>query len=95
MGILANWKKIVTVDKIFEILKSVHEGAMTHTGYHKLYKDIEQTYYVIPRKACMKLIKGCVQCACKKPQRNVVLLKPITLTTVPQCFQQMVNELSF
>ena len=92
MGILANWKKIVTVDKIFEILKSVHKGARVHTGYHKLYKDIEQTYYGIPMKACME---GCVQCACKKPQRNVVPLKPITPTTVPQCFQQMVNELSF
>jgi hypothetical protein len=42
MGILASWKKVVTVDKIFEILKYVHEGARTHTGYHKLYKDIEQ-----------------------------------------------------
>ena len=78
MGILPNWKKIVTVDKIFEILKSVHEGARAHTGYHKIYKDIEQTYYGIPRKACMKFIKGCVQCACKKPQRNVAPLKPIT-----------------
>jgi hypothetical protein len=28
--------------------------------------------------ACMEFIKGCVQCACKKPQRNVALLKPIT-----------------
>ena len=74
MGILPNWKKIVTVVKIFEILKSVHEGARAHTGYHKIYKDIEQT----SRKACMEFIKGCVQCACKKPQRNVALLKPIT-----------------
>jgi hypothetical protein len=78
MGILPIWKKIVTVVKIFEILKSVHEGARAHTGYHKIYKDIEQTYYGIPRKACMEFIKGCVQCACKKPQRNVALLKPIT-----------------
>jgi hypothetical protein len=43
MGILASWKKVVTVYKIFEILKSVHEGAGAHTEYHKLYKDIEQT----------------------------------------------------
>ncbi|CAG2227606.1 unnamed protein product [Mytilus edulis] len=78
MGILANWKKVVTVDKIFEVLKSVHEGARAHTGYHKLYKDVEQTYYGIPRKACMEFIKGCVQCACKKPQRNVAPLTPIT-----------------
>ena len=68
-------KKIVTVDKIFEILKSMHEGARAHTGYHKLYKDIEQTYYGIPMKACME---DCVQCACKKPQRNVAPLKSIT-----------------
>ncbi|XP_071123399.1 SCAN domain-containing protein 3-like [Mytilus edulis] len=78
MGILTNWKKVVTVDKIFEVLKSVHEGARAHTGYHKLYKDVEQTYYGIPRKACMEFIKGCVQCACKKPQRNVAPLTPIT-----------------
>jgi hypothetical protein len=64
-------KKIVTVDKIFEILKSVHEGARAHTGYHKLYNDIEQTYYGIP-------MEGCVQCCGKKPQRNVAPLKPIT-----------------
>ncbi|XP_071170909.1 SCAN domain-containing protein 3-like [Mytilus edulis] len=78
MGILANWKKVVTVDKIFEVLKSVHEGARAHTGYHKLYKDVEQTYYGIPRETCMEFIKGCVQCACKKPQRNVAPLTPIT-----------------
>ena len=65
-------KKIVTVDKIFEILMSVHEG------YHKLCKDIEQTYCGIPMKACMEFTKGCVQCACKNPQRNVAPLKRIT-----------------
>ncbi|CAC5424457.1 unnamed protein product [Mytilus coruscus] len=78
MGVLANWKKVVRVDKIFEILKSVHEGARAHTGYHKLYKDVEQTFSGITRKACMEFIKGCVQCACKKPQRNVAPLTPIT-----------------
>ena len=50
MGILANWKKVVTVDKIFEIPKSVHEGARAHTGYHKLFKDIEQTYLQYNKK---------------------------------------------
>jgi hypothetical protein len=74
MGILANWKKIVTVDKIFEILKSVHEGAMTHTGYHKLYKDIEQTYYGIPRKACMEFIKGSV--LVRSHKEMLLLLSP-------------------
>ena len=26
----------------------------------------------------MQFINGCVQCACRKPQRNVAPLKPIT-----------------
>lgn len=50
-----------------------HEGVGAHTGYHKLFKDIETTYHGIPRKVCMEFIKGRVQCACKKTEKRCSL----------------------
>ena len=76
MGILANWKKVVTVDKIFEILKSVHEGARAHTGYHKLYKDIEQTYYGIPRKLVWNLLKAVFSVLVRSHKEMLLRLSP-------------------
>ncbi|CAG2242730.1 unnamed protein product [Mytilus edulis] len=63
---------------MFKTLKLVHEGTRSHTGYHKLFKDVEDTFYGVPRSLCKEFIKGCVKCACKKPQNNIAPLKPIS-----------------
>ncbi|XP_071131745.1 KRAB-A domain-containing protein 2-like [Mytilus edulis] len=77
-GLLAHWRRVVTVENMFKTLKLVHEGTRSHTGYHKLFKDVEDTFYGVPRSLCKEFIKGCVKCACKKPQNNIAPLKPIS-----------------
>ena len=77
-GLRAHWRRVVTVENMFKTLKLVHEGTRSHTGYHKLFKDVEDTFYGVPRSLCKEFIKGCVKCACKKPQNNIAPLKPIS-----------------
>ncbi|CAC5398960.1 unnamed protein product [Mytilus coruscus] len=59
---------------MFKTLKLVYEGTRSHTGYHKLFKDVKDTFYGL----CKEFIKGCVKCAYKKPQNNIAPLKPIS-----------------
>ena len=76
-GLLSNWRKVVTVESIFKTLKLLHEGARSHTGYHKLCKDVGTMHSGISRKLCARFVKGCMYCTCKKPQQNIAPLKPI------------------
>ena len=76
-GLLCNWRNVVTVESIFKTLKLLHEGARSHTGYHKQYKDVGTMHSGISRKLCAEFVKGCMYCTCKKPQQNIAPLKPI------------------
>ena len=73
----SSFLKVVSTDKVYDIVQQVHSNELKHSGYKKVLDMVQKQYYGITRSYVQEFCTTCPTCQLSQPQTTKAPLKPI------------------